>query len=55
MLVDLREGSGAACTQYWASNVNGSCHFKEFTVTTESEEVKKGFTERVISIVETKV
>ena len=54
-LVDIQEESAAVCTQYWPRQVNGCRHFKEFTVTTESEEIKKGFTERVISVVETKV
>ena len=55
MLADIQEEGAVACAQYWPPHVNGCRHFKEFTVTTESEEIKNGFTERVISVVETRV
>lgn len=55
MLVDSKDDGLTACTQYWPAQINSSRYLKEFTVTTESEEAKNGYTERDISIVETKV
>ncbi len=55
MLADIQTEGAEVCAQYWPRQVNSSQHFKEINVTTESEKTKKGYTERVISILETKV
>ena len=55
MLADIQAEGTEVCAQYWPRQVNNSQYFKEITVTTESEKTKKGYMERVISIMETKV
>ena len=55
MLADIQAEGTEVCAQYWPHQVNSTQHFKEITVTTESEEVNKGYIERIISILETKV
>ena len=55
MLLDFKDDSSADIfSQYWPQT-NSCCYFKEFTVTTEGEEVKDGFNERVINVENTKV
>ena len=55
MLADIQAEGTEVCAQYWPRQVDSSQYFKEITVTTESEKTKKGYTERVISVMETKV
>ena len=55
MLADIQEEGTEVCAQYWPRQVDSSQHFKEITVTIESERIKKGYTERVISVLEAKV
>ena len=55
MLADIQAEGAEVCAQYWPCQVNSSQHFKEIIVTTESEEIKKGYMERVISVSDTKV
>lgn len=55
MLADIQTEGAEVCAQYWPCRVNSSQHFKEIIVTTESEKSNKGYTERVISVVDTKV
>ena len=55
MLADIQAEGTEVCAQYWPRQINSSQYFKEITITTESETTKKGYTERVISVMETKV
>ena len=55
MLADIQAEGIEVYAQYWPRQVDSSQHFNEITITTESETTKKGYTERVISVMETKV
>ena len=55
MLADIQAEGTEVYAQYWPCQVDSSQHFNEITITTESETTKKGYTERVISVMETKV
>lgn len=55
MLADIQAEDAEVCAQYWPRQINSSQYFKEITITTESEKTEKGYTERVLSILDAKV